>query len=272
MTMRMLVVDDAATIDRAGAQLVAAWLDGIAAPVVVPALGRSALGIYAELGRRRLAGTLDASRMTLVQLDSYTGIAPEDPRSLYGWLLRDVAAPLGVSHAQVIRLPGDTGDPDAAAVAHAATIERLGGIDLAILGLGPNGHLGFNEPPSAADAPTRAVDLTPASLASCATYWGPSLPVPRRALTIGMRELLAARRILLVVQGPAKRSILTRLLTHSPSPDLPGSFLRDLDQAVLLADSRAWPATVPEPRTTLDELLGGAPTPEAGRVLVADRD
>jgi glucosamine-6-phosphate deaminase len=270
--MRTLVVHDAATLDRVGAELVAAWLDGIAAPVVVPALGRSALGIYAELGRRRLAGAFDASGLTLVQLDSYTGIAPEDPRSLYGWLLRDVAAPLGVSPGQVVRLPGDTDDPDAAAAGHAATIDRLGGIDLAILGLGPNGHLGFNEPPSPADAPTRTVELTPASLASCATYWGPSLPVPRRALTIGMRELLAARRILLVVQGSAKRSILTRLLTETPSPDLPGSYLRDLGHAVLLADAAAWPSTMPEAETTLAELLGTAPAADAARVLVADRD
>jgi len=272
MTMRTLLVDDAATLDGAGADLVAAWLDGMEAPVVVPAVGRSALGIYAELGRRRLAGAFDASRMTLVQLDSYTDIGPEDPRSLYGWLLRDVAAPLGVSQAQVVRLPGDTDDPDAAAAAHAATIERLGGIDLAILGLGPNGHLGFNEPPSPADAPTRAVELTPASLASCASYWGPSLPVPRRALTIGMRELLAARHILLVVQGRGKRSILTRLLTEAPSPDLPSSFLRDLDQVVLLADAPAWPTMVPDPRTTLYELLDDVSAPEASRVLVADRD
>ena len=140
-----------------------------------------------------------------------------------------------------------------------------------ILGLGPNGHLGFNEPPSPADAPTRAVELTPASLASCVTYWGPSLPVPRRALTIGMRELLAARRILLVVQGPAKRSILTRLLTESPSADLPGSFLRDLDQAVLLADTAAWPPAVPEPRTTLDDLVDEAATRPAVAVPAADR-
>jgi glucosamine-6-phosphate deaminase len=253
--MRTLVVDDASTLDKAGADLVASWLGAIDAPVVVPALGRSALGIYAELGRRRRAGTFDASAMTLVQLDSYTGIAPQDPRSLYGWLLRDVAAPLGVPHGRVVRLPGDTGDPAAAAAEHAATIDRLGGIDVAILGLGPNGHLGFNEPPSPADAPTRVVELTPASLASCATYWGPSLPEPRQALTIGMRELLASRRILLVVQGPAKRSILTRLLTEVPSAALPGSFLRDLGQVVLLADDAAWPTTVPRPPTALDALV-----------------
>ena len=115
------------------------------------------------------------------------------------------------------------------------------------------------------------MELTPASLASCATYWGPSLRVPRRALTIGMRELLAARRILLVVQGPAKRSILARLLTESPSADLPGSFLRDLDQAVLLADTAAWPPAVPEPRTTLDELLDEAAARPAVAVPAADR-
>jgi glucosamine-6-phosphate deaminase len=240
MTMRTLLVDDPATLDRAGADLVASWLEGVEAPVVVPALGRSALGIYAELGRGRRAGAFDASRMTIVQLDAYTGIGPEDPRSLYGWLLRDVAAPLGVSHAQVVRLPGDTADPDAAAAAHAASIERLGGIDLAILGLGPNGHLGFNEPPSAADAPSRVVDLAPASVASNATYWGSEADVPRRALTTGMRAILATRTIVLVVSGARKRDILARTLRGEVTPDVPASLLRTCPgSVVVLADAAA---------------------------------
>jgi glucosamine-6-phosphate deaminase len=246
--MRILVVDDPPAVDRAGADLVAGWLGDRPDALVVPALGRSALGIYDELGRRRAAtGEPATSGLTLAQLDAYVGIGPDDPRSLYAWLLRAVAAPLGVPADRVLRLAGDAADPAAAARAHGAAIAARGGIDVAILGLGPNGHLGFNEPPAPADAPSRLVELTAASRASSATYFDAPGEMPSHALTVGMRELLAARRILLVVQGPAKRPILRALLTGPVTPELPGSLLRDVSAAVLLADRAAWPDDIPVP-------------------------
>ena len=247
MTLRTLEVDDQAAIDGAGADLVAAWLAERPDALMVPALGHSALGVYAGLGRRVRDGALDASRVTLAQLDAYGGIAADDARSLYGWLLRDVAAPLALPPAQVLRLPGDARDPHAAAREHADAIARHGGIDVAVLGLGPNGHLGYNEPPSPADAPTRVVRLAPASLASAVAYCGP-LPVPEWALTIGMRELLAARHTLLVVSGERKREVLRRVLGESPTPDVPASLLREAGGSVtVLSDRAAWPAELPVP-------------------------
>jgi glucosamine-6-phosphate deaminase len=244
--VRTIVVDDRAALDRVAADLVTRWLTERPDAVVVPALGRSALGVYAELGRRVADGSLDTSRITLAQLDAYLGIGADDPRSLFAWLVRDVAAPLRVDAARIIRLPGDATDPTRAADAHAAAIAAHGGIDIAILGLGPNGHLGFNEPPSPVDAPTRIVELTPDSLASSATYWG-DLAIPERALTIGMRELLAARHTLLVVEGDRKRTILRRLLTEPPSPALPGSLLRDRPTVIAIVDRAAWPPDLPVP-------------------------
>jgi glucosamine-6-phosphate deaminase len=244
--MRTLVPPDRDILDRIGADLVSGYLRQKPDSLVVPALGNSALGIYTELGRRVAAGRLDTSRIVLAQLDEYGGIAGDDPRSLYGWLLRDVAAPLHVPPERILRLAGDTGDSDEAAGEHAQAIAEHGGIDLAILGLGPNGHLGFNEPPSAADAETRVVRLTSESLASSAAYWG-ALPVPGWALTIGMRELLAARQILLVVEGERKRDVLRRVLVEPPSPDLPASLLRYQPEVTLLADQAAWPCEIPWP-------------------------
>jgi len=203
------------------------------------ATGTSPMGLYAELARRHQRGEIETSQLHVVQLDEYVGVGEDDRRSLSGWMQRSFVAPLGVPETNVIRLPGDAPDPAAACRAYDAAIARLGGIDLAILGLGPNGHLGFNEPPSAADAPTRAVDLTPASVASNAPYWGGADHVPWQALTAGMAVLLAARRTLLVVSGAHKWEILHRTLHGPVTPDLPASFLQQHPEATVLADRAA---------------------------------
>ena len=241
-----VVVVPAARIASVGAGLVHAALaePGRAEPTLMPALGTSALPIYRELGAWRTTGRLDASGLRLVQLDEYEGLSDDDPRLLSSWLRRDVAAPLGVADDRIVRLGGPFAAAEATCRAYDAGVAAAGGIDVAVLGLGPNGHLGFNEPPSDADAPTRSVALTMASLRANARYW-PGLGVPTRALTAGMATILAARRIVLVVTGEGKRSILRDLLVGPISAALPASWLRPLATATLLADEDAWPGDVP---------------------------
>jgi glucosamine-6-phosphate deaminase len=125
-------------------------------------------------------------------------------------------------------------------------VAEAGGIDIAVLGLGPNGHLGFNEPPSDATARTRVVELAPASLASNARYW-PGGTVPTSAITAGMDVILAARRTLLVVSGRSKAAVLHNLVEGPISPSTPASYLRRSPGVTLLADRQAWPANLALP-------------------------
>jgi glucosamine-6-phosphate deaminase len=224
-----------------GAAIVAEGLRAAGRPgaTIMAALGTSALPVYAELGRWRTDGRADLAGLRIIQLDEYLGVGPADDRSLIGWLERDVAGPLGVPADRIVRLPGDAPDPDVAARAYDEAVEAVGGIDVAILGLGPNGHLGFNEPPSDAAAPTRRVRLAAESLTANARYW-PGRPVPTEAMTAGMATILAARRILLVVTGEGKRSILRRLLSEEAGPDVPASALRNHPATTLLVDTAAW--------------------------------
>ena len=239
-------------LDAMGAELVAGWLAERPDATVLAAMGTSPLGVYAGLaGLAGLAGAgrLDLTRIRLVQLDEYVGVADDDRRCLFGWLLRDVASRLGVESGRLLRLAGDARGPDAEARRHDAAIVRAGGLDVSILGLGPNGHLGFNEPPSGPGAPTRVVDLSDASVLSNARYWGSTAAVPRRAITVGMDRLLAARRTLLVVKGAVKQAILRRLVLDPVDDDLPASHLRSVPGVVLLADGEAWPADLAVPET-----------------------
>ena len=239
--MELLVTEDYNALSRTGADLMAALIAAKPDAAIVLATGDTPMGMYRELAERRRRGELDASRLRVFQLDAYLGLAPDDPRSLYGWMQRAFLDPLGVPPENVVRLPGDAADPEAACRVYDLAVQAAGGFDLAVLGLGPNGHLGFNEPPSTPDAPTRVVDLTEESLASNARYWGGREQVPRRAMTAGMAQLLSARQTLLLVSGAHKRAILHRTICGPATPDVPSSYLRQAANVTILADRAAWP-------------------------------
>jgi glucosamine-6-phosphate deaminase len=191
------------------------------------------MGCYAELASR----SFDSSRMRVAQLDEYVGVPESDARSLYAWMRRSLCEPLRIGDERIIRLRTD-GDASVACRTYDAAVSAAGGIDLAILGLGPNGHLGFNEPPTDADAPTREVALTAASLESNARYWSDG-PVPERARTAGMSLILDARRVLLLVSGAHKADILRGVINGEPTRWLPASWLQLHPDAVVVADRAA---------------------------------
>jgi len=183
-----MVVQDGDELNWAAADLVSEALAANPRASVVAATGRTPTGLYAELGARRASG-LNTSGVIVFQLDEYLGLETSDRRSLLGWMRRSFLTPLGIPEERVVRLPTD-GDLGPACSAFDRAIEARGGIDLAILGLGPNGHLGFNEPPSSPDDPTRIVGLSPLTLEGNARYWGDVADVPPKAVTMGLRQLL----------------------------------------------------------------------------------
>jgi glucosamine-6-phosphate deaminase len=203
--------------------------------VVVLATGDTPMEMYRLVAERVERGELELTQLRVCQLDAYVGLPRSDTRSLYGWLARSVLEPWGIQPHQVMVLRDDSPDPDAACQAYDEALRQLGRYDLSVLGLGPNGHLGFNEPPSEPDSPTRVVELTEESIESNARYWGAREQVPRRALTAGMRALLEARQTLLLVAGASKREILRRAL-EEPFRQLCAN--AGTDGAVMLAQIR----------------------------------
>lgn len=240
---RIDVLDDYDALSRVGADLVCDFLGATPEARVLVATGATPMGLYRELARRRERGELDATGVTVFQLDEYAGITPDDRRSLLGWARRSFMEPLGIPPERVVPVPTD-GDP-AACAAYDRQVERAGGYDLAILGIGRNGHVGFNEPPSGPTAPTRLVDLSPESIDSNAAYWGDVERVPRSAVTVGMAGLLRSRTILLVASGASKREIVRRAVLDPATDAVPASHLRTAADLRVLVDRAAWDGSEP---------------------------
>jgi glucosamine-6-phosphate deaminase len=245
--MRVILAEDDAGVGEAAADLMLAAIDAEPDLVVVPATGDTPMGSYARLAALRQERDINTTRLRVFQLDEYLGLAPADHRLLFAWMDRAFVAPLGVTSERVVRFDSAASDPAVSCRAWDAALAEAGGIGLAVLGLGPNGHLGFNEPPSGPDAPTRAVELTPESVRANGAYWGGEEHVPRRALTSGLIHLLAARRVILLVTGEHKHGILQRTLFGDPSANVPASWLQTIPQATVVVDRAAWgPLPLPD--------------------------
>jgi glucosamine-6-phosphate deaminase len=240
--MRLELVDDYDALSIAAERFIAGEITRLPALVLLAATGDTPVGAWNRLGSRYGSGGLDTSRLTVVQLDEYAGIGADDRRSLFAWTERAVIEPLGVPADRVVRFENAGMDGAASCRGYAAAVQARGGIDLAVLGLGPNGHLGFNEPPAGPSAATRVVPLSPASIASNARYWGSPADVPTHALTAGMDIILGARKILLLVSGAHKADVLRKTFEDEVSDDLPATHLRGAADVTVIADQAAWPS------------------------------
>ena len=237
--MQLIVTQDYAAMSRAAADWTIAAIQAKPESVIVFPTGKSPEGLYQELIARRQQGVFDPSALRVFVLDEYVGVSHDDDRSLYGWLRRTLFDPLGIQPAQVTPLPGDAADPVAACRDYHQALVAAGGIDVAILGLGPNGHIGYNDPPADATSTTRVLNLSESSLATCAKDWGGRDRLLPQALTIGMDLLLAARQKLLIVGGAHKREILHQSLYGPLTPEVPASYLQQAANVTVIADEAA---------------------------------
>lgn len=239
--MKLLIVDDYDSLSVVAAQMLANELSGRTDLNLVPATGNTPMGCYSRLAAMARRGGIDPRPLRVIQLDEYVGIPETDDRSLYGWMHRSLIYPLNIAPDRVIRFNTAAPDPAAECIAFDQRVGAAGSIDVVVLGLGPNGHLGYNEPPSDATSPTRVVPLTGDSLTSAAAYFGGRDRVPTHGMTLGMDRLLSASYIMLLVSGASKRDILHQVLYGSVTPDVPASYLQQAARVTILADRAALP-------------------------------
>jgi glucosamine-6-phosphate deaminase len=216
---------------RAAARALAA---GVARSIArTPALvlglptGRTPIPLYRELTALCRSREIDFSRAATFNLDEFLGIPADDPRSYRAFMQRHLFDHVNLPARRIHFLDGATRNVAGECARYEQAIRRAGGIDLQILGLGTNGHIGFNEPGRALIARTHMTRLTPATRAANAALFGGSpRAVPREALSMGMVTILHARRIVMIATGAAKARCVERLVNGPLTTWLPASFLQ----------------------------------------------
>jgi glucosamine-6-phosphate deaminase len=187
--------------------------------------GRTPIPLYLELVRLYEAGRVDFSRATTFNLDEFVGIDARDPRSYRAFMHRHLFGAVNLTHTHVLN--GKAADLDRECRRYERAIARAGGIDVQILGLGANGHIGFNEPALALDARTHRTRLSAATRrANAFLFDGRAASVPREALSMGMATILHARRVVLIATGAAKARCVDRMINGPVTPKVPASFLQ----------------------------------------------
>ena len=230
-----LVLDDPERVGLLGAELVANWLRTRPGLRLLLPTGRTPEGMYAALRAHAAENSLPTEHASVFQLDEYAGLGPGDPRSFAGTLRRELE---GMRFAALHLLDGAAADPGAEARRHQELLDAAP-VDLAVLGLGRDGHVAFDEPGTLPEENARVVGLDPVTIADAAEAFGGEDRVPRRAITVGLTTLREARRLVLLVTGEAKAPALRALLEDPVSTRRPASLLRDHPRLTIIADRAA---------------------------------
>lgn len=195
--------------------------------------GKTPVGFYHELASIASAGHADFSQATTFNLDEFLGIPPSHPGSYRRFMEQHLFSRVNLDPARIHFLDGSAADPDAECARYERAIIAAGGIDIQILGIGVNGHIGFNEPARELSSRTHRVRLKPETRRSNASlFGGQAEAVPAEALSMGMATILQARSVVLLATGRSKAACVERLVNGPITTELPASFLqvhRDVD-------------------------------------------
>lgn len=238
--MKISVFDNERVLARTLGVQIAATLGQRPALVLGLATGRTPIRLYHELGTLHAHGQADFSRATTFNLDEFLGIGGDHPGSYRVFMQEHLFSRVNLPPAQIHFLDGAAADADAECERYETAIVAAGGIDLQILGIGTNGHIGFNEPAKALAARTHRVTLRVSTRRSNAALFGGDVErVPAQALSMGMATILHARRIVMIATGKSKAKCVERMVRGPIETRMPASFLQLHRDVELVLDRAA---------------------------------
>lgn len=225
-------------VARYGAQQIANQIIRKPDSVFYLATGQTMIAVYAALVQIFNETHFSFQKVSVFNLDEYIGLDIGDPHSFHQFMHEHLFDQIDINHDHIFFTDGSVSNPYAEAEAYLEILEKFGPADFALLGLGLNGHIGFNEPGSSFNLKTRVVDLTDKTRETNAQSFNSVDRVPRQAITIGIAEIIKAKKIILVATGKHKHEILLKLKKSSITKDLPASVLKGHKQAELVTDQR----------------------------------
>ena len=237
--MRIIQTKDYAAMSAKVAALIAAQVVSKPESVLGLATGSTPIGAYRQLVQWHREGGLSFARARTVNLDEYCGLAPDHPQSYRYFMQANLFDHVDVLPENTHMPGGLAADPEAECARYDALIAALSDVDLQLLGLGHNGHIGFNEPGPSFILPTHPVELAESTVNANSRLFASRDEVPRQALTVGIRGMMRARRILVAVNGADKAEAVAKSFAGPVTPEVPASILQLHPDVVLVGDRAA---------------------------------
>ena len=203
------------------------------------ATGSTPIGMYKQLIEWYNQGVLDFSQVHTVNLDEYRGLAPTHDQSYRYFMQHNLFDHVNVKPENTNVPDGLAADPEAECARYDQVIDSLGGTDVQVLGMGHNGHIGFNEPADHFPLGTHVVDLTDTTIDANARFFATRDDVPKQALTMGVKNIMQSRHILVVVSGADKAPIVKKAFFGPVTPQVPASILQLHPNVSIVADEAA---------------------------------
>ncbi|MFD2761216.1 glucosamine-6-phosphate deaminase [Lentibacillus juripiscarius] len=208
-------------------------------PVLGLATGSTPEGLYQQLMERHENGDVSFKDVKTFNLDEYVGLASDDPNSYRYYMNNKLFHHIDLSDDQAFLPKGDVSDLEQECQDYEAMIRKAGQVDLQVLGLGLNGHIGFNEPGTSFDSRTHVVDLDESTRKANARFFESMDDVPKKAITMGIETIMESRKIVLLVSGEKKADAVRQLVNGEVTEEFPASVLQKHENVVLIADEGA---------------------------------
>lgn len=237
--MNVVIVENYNKLSIKAAQMVADQIIKKKNTVLGLATGQTPVDMYQELIKKYQKGEIDFSQVVTFNLDEYYGLSPEHPQSYYFFMWNTLFKHINIKKENVHLLNGVTENIDKECKQYEDLIQKNGGIDLQILGIGDNGHLGFNEPAIGLNSKTHLVNLSEETIRANAKYFNDIEEVPRQALTMGIGTIMKAKKIILLASGKKKAPIIAKSINGPVSTEVPATVLQLHNDVTILIDKEA---------------------------------
>lgn len=237
--MKIVKTKDYNDMSRKAANIISAQLITKPDCVLGLATGSTPIGAYKQLVEWYEKGDLDFSEVKTVNLDEYKGLPRTNDQSYYYFMHENLFDKVNINPENTHLPDGTKEDAKAECEAYEALVESLGGTDLQLLGLGHNGHIGFNEPATEFPKTTHCVDLQESTIEANKRFFASADEVPRQAYTMGIGTIMQAKQILVVVSGEDKADIVAKAFFGPVTPEVPASILQLHRNVTIVADEAA---------------------------------
>lgn len=239
MNMHVIVCKDDREMSEVAAKQVAAILKQKPNAVLGLATGSTPVGMYQRLIAMCAAGEIDFSGVTTINLDEYYPISPENNQSYRYFMNQNLFDHVNIDKSRTFVPDGAAQDPQKACEAYEQLAASIGPADVQILGIGQNGHIGFNEPAKGLEVATHVTDLTESTIKANARFFASESEVPTQALTMGIGTILRAKSIIIMACGASKRAAVAAMLAGKLDTSCPASMLNLHENVTLICDKEA---------------------------------